>query len=486
MISKLEIANTPKKDNNITFTKDQEIAVHKLIEFLAQPWDDKKFINALCGAGGTGKTFVIKYVIDNCKWSNSVIGCAAPTHKACRVLSNSIGNKEVNTIQSVFGFRLDVDIENFDPENPAFNPKGKDKLDGLKVLIIDEASMLNAKLVKYISNRCKKLQIKIIMLGDSSQLPPVNEKTSQAFLISSNTYYLKEVVRQGNNNPIGKLLKLLREDIENKNTWKFLDYISKNKQEYNEKIEGYYVCGQAEFSEIIDTCFNDEAYTKDIDMYRIIAYTNNRVATWNNYVRHSIIKDADKSLITSNDLIMSYVTIVNAFNDIIINNSEEYIIKDIIDTVDNTYEFKGFLVKFQAIHGGEITQPLFVINHHDNYTFQMYYKKLTELINDAKQASGSERGSKWKQYFDFKRKYLLAANVTNSNGKIIFSRDLDYGFAITSHRAQGSTYKNVFVDINDMIYDKYGNPYTNRDEMLRRLYVACSRASNQLVLCYGK
>lgn len=43
-----------------------------------------------------------------------------------------------------------------------------------------------------------------------------------------------------------------------------------------------------------------------------------------------------------------------------------------------------------------------------------------------------------------------------------------------------------FVDVNDMIYDKYGHPYTNRDEMLRRLYVACSRASNQLVLSYGK
>ena len=62
-------------------------------------------------------------------------------------------------------------------------------------------------------------------------------------------------------------------------------------------------------------------------------------------------------------------------------------------------------------------------------------------------------------------KYLIASNITNSNGKILFSRDLDYGFAITSHRAQGSTYRNVFVDINDMIYDKYGHPYTNRDEM---------------------
>ena len=91
MIGNLNIANSNRKDTNIKFTKDQEIAVHELIEFLAQPWDDKKYINALCGAGGTGKTFVIKYVINNCKWSGGVIGCAAPTHKACRVLSNSIG-----------------------------------------------------------------------------------------------------------------------------------------------------------------------------------------------------------------------------------------------------------------------------------------------------------------------------------------------------------------------------------------------------------
>lgn len=219
---------------------------------------------------------------------------------------------------------------------------------------------------------------------DSSQLPPVNEKTSQAFLIASNTYYLKEVVRQGDNNPISKLLKLLREDIDNKNGWKFLDYISKNRQDYNEETKGFYVCGQTEFSDLIDTCFNDEEYTKNIDLYRIIAYTNSRVAQWNNHVRHMIIQDADKSLITRNDLIMSYTTVVNVFNDIIINNSEEYIVKDIVDTIDNDYEFKGFLIKFQAIHGGAITQPLFVIDHYDNYTFQMYYKKLTSLIDDAK------------------------------------------------------------------------------------------------------
>ena len=47
MIGNLNIANSNRKDTNIKFTKDQEIAVHELIEFLAQPWDDKKYINAL-------------------------------------------------------------------------------------------------------------------------------------------------------------------------------------------------------------------------------------------------------------------------------------------------------------------------------------------------------------------------------------------------------------------------------------------------------
>lgn len=51
---------------------------------------------------------------------------------------------------------------------------------------------------------------------------------------------------------------------------------------------------------------------------------------------------------------------------------------------------------------------------------------------------------------------------------------------------QGSTYKTVFVDVNDMIYDKNGKPYTNRDELLRRLYVACSRASHELIILYGQ
>ena len=482
---------TKSKSNKVIFTKDQEVAVHSLIDFIAAPWSESNYISGLCGAGGTGKTFVMKYVIDNCKFSNSVIFCAAPTHKACRVFSNAIDGKKVNTIQSLFGFRLDVNIDNFDPNNPAFNPIGQNKLmrDGMSVarlLIIDESSMLNSKLVNYIVKFCKDKKIKVIFMGDSSQLPPVNETFSYAFKISSNVYYLNEIVRQGVNNPISKLLELLRYDIEHKGTWKFLEYINANRYETNEIGAGFTVCNMQEFINNIDLCFHDEEYTKDIDLYRIIAYTNARVTSWNNYVRQKIIKSADKSIITRNDLIMSYTTIVDDFNDTIINNSEEYIIKDIIDTVDPNYNFKGFLIRFQAIHGGEISRPLFVIDHRDNYTIQMYYKQITQLISDAKSANDkSSRASKWKAYFEFKKKYLIATNIVDNNGKILHDRDLDYGFSITSHKSQGSTYRTVFVDVNDIIYDKNGHPYTNRDELLRRLYVACSRASHELILLYG-
>ena len=133
---------------------------------------------------------------------------------------------------------------------------------------------------------------------------------------------------------------------------------------------------------------------------------------------------------------MSYVTIVDEFNDIIINNSEDYIIRDILNFTDPDYGFKGFMVKFQAIHGGAITNPLFIINHTDQSTFITYCQELKYLIDDAKAASKEMAASKWKKYFAFKRKYLILTDVRDSLGNIVFKRDIDYGFALTSHKSQ--------------------------------------------------
>lgn len=475
------------KDKNVyNFTNDQQKAIDNIISFIAAPFNPAKYIVGLTGAGGTGKTFITKYIISHCKYSNSVIKCTSSTHKACRVFSQALNGKDVDTIQSTFGLRLDLRLEDFDPANPQFNPMAKPKLENIKLLLVDEASMLPSKLVTFICNECKKLEIKIIFIGDNYQLAPVNEKKSIAFDRCFEINQLKEIVRQAANNPITNLLELLRYDIEH-HTYRFLEYISKNigVTNYNDINEGFCICGKESFRHLINMSFNDEAYKKNIDMYRIIAYTNACVSGWNSYIRNTIIQDSDKNIITKNDLIMSYETIVNEFMEIVINNSEEYIINDIVNFVDDTYGFKGFLVKFQLIHGGMITRPLFIIDHRDKFTIQKYHKTITSLISSAKSASGGTRVSKWKAYYEFKKKYLIAANIIDRNGKTLYSRDIDYGFAITAHKSQGSTYDTVFIDVNDMVYDRMGKPYANQEDLLRRLYVGCSRARTELILCYG-
>ena len=473
-------------DSKYTFTDDQQNAIGNIIDFIAVPFNPAKYIVGLTGAGGTGKTFITKYIITHCRYSGSVIKCASPTHKACRVFSQAIGGKTVDTIQSTFGFRLDLKLEDFDPANPQFNPYAKPKLDNIKLLIVDESSMLPAKLVTYICNECKKREIKILFIGDPYQLAPVKEKRSIAFDRCVNIYRLTQIVRQAANNPITNVLNLLRYDIEH-HTYRFLEYISKNIgiTNYNDIDEGFSICRPVDFKNLIDNSFSNEEYTKNIDMYRIITYTNPAVAGWNNYIRNSIIRDSDKNVITKNDLIMSYETIVNEFMETIINNSEEYIINDIVNYVDDVYGFKGFLVKFQLIHGGNITKPLFVIDSRDKFTALKYYNTINDMIKMAKQSTGAVRVSRWKDYYNFKKKYLLPTNIVDRNNKILIERDIDYGFSITAHKSQGSTYGTVFVDVNNMVYNSMGKPYADYEDMLRRLYVGCSRAKKELIMSYG-
>jgi ATP-dependent exoDNAse (exonuclease V) alpha subunit len=75
----------------------------------------------------------------------------------------------------------------------------------------------------------------------------------------------------------------------------------------------------------------------------------------------------------------------------------------------------------------------------------------------------------------------------SGDGKtVIFGRDLDYGFSLTSHKSQGSTFDTALVDVDDMVFDKNGYVYTDAEEVNRRLYVACSRCKNKLYLKYSR
>lgn len=478
--------NSKDHVNTLDFTNDQRNAYNELIAFMKNEYNPNDYKRALIGPAGTGKTYLIRALIKNSGISYSTVGLAAPTHKACRVLSESIhiSNVKINTLQSDLGLRLNFDIEKFDIANPPFDPKGRIKIGDFKIYIVDEASMINRGLATFLEKTCKSNKCKLIYIGDASQLAPVKEKYSSA-LRGIKSCILKEIVRQDDDNPVRYLLDLLRYDIEHK-TFTFLEYISKNREQFDESYtKGYSVCTPSEFEEKVYINFSDEQLTKNVDFAKVIAYTNMAVSGWNKFIRNAIIADADKSIITKNDLIISYTTIVNQFNEAVIKNSEDYIIKDIVNYTHPDYRLKGFLIKFQAIHGGFVTSPLFILDHKDNFTIQNYVRISNELINAAKNANSKVRAQLWKDYFTFKESCLLLTNIVNKQGATLFSRNLDYGFSLTSHKSQGSTFDTALVDVNDIVFDKYGHIYADAEEINRRLYVACSRCRNKLYLQYG-
>ena len=486
-VTKFSQANSRDSVSTLGFTEDQQKAYFDLIDFIAADYNVKDYKRALVGPAGTGKTYLVKALIKNCSLSYSVIGLAAPTHKACRVLQESIGisNVKVNTLQSDLGLRLNFNVEKFDINHPPFDPNGRIKIGDYKLYIIDEASMINRGLCTFLEKTCKTNQCKIIYIGDDSQLAPVGEKYSSS-LRGIKTYKLSKIVRQEDDNPIRDLLDLLRYDIKHK-SFRFLQYISQKQEQFDTSYtKGFRVCSSEEFNRIVYTNFNDEQVTKNVDYCKVIAYTNLCVSGWNNFVRNSIIADSQKGIVTKNDLFISYTTLVDSFNQPIIKNSEEYIIHEIVNYVHPKYEIKGFMVRFQAIHGGAISSPLFIVDHTDRFSIQKYVTVADRLINEAKSANSTVRAEKWKTYFQFKEGCLLLSNIIKSDGTLLHSRDLDYGFALTSHKSQGSTFDTVFVDVMDIVYDKYGHPYTDAEEINRRLYVACSRAKNKLYLKYGR
>ena len=469
------------------FTDDQKKAYDELIKFINNAYNPNDYKRALTGAAGTGKTFLVKALIMNSQISYSTIGLAAPTHKACRILGQSvhIPGISVNTLQSDLGLRLNFDVEKFDISNPPFDPKGKIKIKNYSLYIVDEASMINRGLLTFLEKVCKSNNCKIIYIGDPYQLAPVNEKYSAAFK-GIVVHSLKQIVRQGEDNPISYLLELLRNDVEHK-TYSFLNYIQLYKSKFNsDYTKGYQVCSSEEFNNLVYTNFSDEALTTNVDYAKVMAYTNNCVSGWNKFIRNTIIADAEKSVITKNDLILSYTTIVNQFNAAVIKNSEEYILKDVVNYTHPKYELKGFMVKFTSIYGGVDTTPLFILDHTDKYTIMKYIKISNDMIAAAKNARANLRAQRWRDYYTFKESCLLLTNILGADRSMLFSRDLDYGFALTTHKSQGSTFDTAFVDVNDIVYDRNGYPYADAEETNRRLYVACSRCRNKLYLKFGK
>lgn len=142
--------------------------------------EQKKFVDAvdsgnnvyLSGLGGTGKSYVVKYVIDKAKKSKKNVIVCAPTG----IAALNVGGC---TIHRALGIRPERTLE----QNPYYKLDNDSPLLDCDLMIIDEISMCRLDLFDYLSNVLYKAANKrkednknpcqLVVVGDFNQLPPV-------------------------------------------------------------------------------------------------------------------------------------------------------------------------------------------------------------------------------------------------------------------------------------------------------------------------
>lgn len=183
--------------------KQQQDALEDMLRWWKK--DDLSQVYELSGRPGTGKTTLVKYFIEKAGIKDNEFALCAFTGKATLQLIRK-GNY-AKTIHSTF-YTL-VDELEYDEEGKlkklygklrkkkAFKIKPSKEIlaGGLKLIIIDEGRMVGKKIAEDLLG----LGIKVLVMGDIDQLPPVLD--AAYFLINPNRH-LTEIMRQAEGDPI--------------------------------------------------------------------------------------------------------------------------------------------------------------------------------------------------------------------------------------------------------------------------------------------
>lgn len=147
-------------------------------------------IFVLTGGPGTGKTTTLNAIIKLFEQRDIDIQLAAPTGRAAKRMTELTG-KEAKTIHRL------LEVEWKDEENQKFARNERNPLE-CQVLIVDEASMIDSLLFESLL-RALKISCRIILVGDTDQLPSVSAGNVLNDILASNLYSavcLKKVFRQ--------------------------------------------------------------------------------------------------------------------------------------------------------------------------------------------------------------------------------------------------------------------------------------------------
>lgn len=485
----------------IALNNQQINAYESLIKFIN---NDSEYTFTLAGYAGTGKTTMIKKFIENILASdkrifNKDICVTAPTHKAKKVIEKSTGLIS-NTIQSICGIAPRIDLDNFNPNNPEFGKRFNASINQYKIIILDEASMVNRYLFKMIKKLAIQYRVKIIFMGDIAQLPPINETVSSCFLTEEQVlklynedimngiepnksiyvdvngndevefiYGVNEfsqltlVERQAHDNPLMGLFDKMRETI-NENS----SIILPSSNKVNSKGGYFYLDVPNEFKAKLLEYFTHKNFDKDVNFAKACAWRNSTVKSMNQMIRQEKF-GANVSQIVVGDRLMAFHSVMDKSNrKYNLRNSEEYRVLDVMHKSEYGYTYFETLVEDE-----DNEQRYFkILDNSDSMSLLQFESRLHKIAKSAYSAKGHFKSLKWKSYYKLKGEYLLLGDILTGN-RVSVTQTINYGFACTIHKLQGSTCENVFINGFDIMQ--------NRIPKLRNqlFYVAMTRPTKR-------
>lgn len=459
------------KSGGITYNKEQQSAIINAVSFLKTNTDPTQYY-VIEGKAGTGKTTIAKEILK--EFEDEQIYVAAVSHKAKGVIKNSFGEdtrgKKFFSIASLLGMK---GINDNDTQTTKFQVGTKVPLldNPPALLVIDEASMITEDVLKKIIDINSSLSrpFQMLFLGDIGQIQPIRDEQSEFYRThkdllnkksdifnSKHKSKLITRVRQGEANPILPYADYFWENSQKENPeLNPTQHIVRNNQ-ITDKGSLLFSNSEAEvLSSVIKTVKNavEKGLTNHV---KIVTYHVNEKTELNQKIHEALFgKDSDYS---KGDML-----ILNSPYDLpdvnaTMENSSEIQIKSIQDT--DVDEF-GVHTLYLETNGTAYTRTgneqkdcvIQVVSRND---IGLYNNKLNELASYAKrQTNRALKKQAWGDFWEYKGRYA----------------DVDFGYAITAHKSQGSTYDIVVVDEKDIM----GTTATSNQEKSELIYTALTR-----------
>lgn len=424
----------------MTPNADQEVAIKAILDH-ARTSGDNPFL-VFRGPAGTGKTFCTQKVRQEFKGRAMF---TAPTNKATRVLRevlNKDGAKEeCRTIFSALGLTMQANGE----VKELAKPEEDVDLSDYRLVVVDEASMVGKGstdkpgLMHYINlASANHPRLRWLLMGDQYQLPPVGEVDSPVWTLDTEKQC--ELVKPMRyDNQIAPLALHLRDMVR-------APFAKLKLESNNDGEEGVWALGGGR----LDTAILNHAQSFLKGESKAISWRNVEVDRLNRLIRQELFADSLEYPWQPGDRITLLGPAKDLDGEVIGTTDEEGAVERADEADHPMFGIKCYRIVMRS--DLNTSQTLWMPHPSEKNKFEGRKARLA--------AEARADRSKWKDFWAFVDAFA----------------PVRHAYAITAHRAQGSTYQRAFVSWRDILL----NP--NRGEAMRCLYVAATRPRKELYL----